>query len=108
MDYSPPDSFIHGILPYPGDLPDPGIELGSPALQVDYLPSGRKRNSCSRIEHLPYPKKEDEFLIFPLGVFQRHPTRIQTIRSRQEAFILLAMLKSVPSEFAPPFSRETI
>ena len=26
-------------LPYPGDLPDPGMELGSPALQSDSLPS---------------------------------------------------------------------
>jgi len=28
-------------LPFPssGDLPDPGIELRSPALQADYLPS---------------------------------------------------------------------
>ena len=25
--------------PSPGDLPDPGIELGSPALQVDSLPT---------------------------------------------------------------------
>ena len=25
-------------FPSPGDLPDPGIELGSPALQVDSLP----------------------------------------------------------------------
>ena len=25
--------------PSPGDLPDPGIETGSPALQADYLPS---------------------------------------------------------------------
>ena len=24
-------------MPYPGDLPNPGIELGSPALQVDSL-----------------------------------------------------------------------
>ena len=24
---------------FPGDLPDPGIELGSPALQVDSLPA---------------------------------------------------------------------
>ena len=27
-------------FPSPGDLPDPGIELGSPALQADTLPSG--------------------------------------------------------------------
>ena len=43
MDYT-----VHGILwaeywsgwpfPSPGDLPDPGIELGSPALQADSLP----------------------------------------------------------------------
>ena len=26
-------------LPYPGDLPDPETEPGSPALQVDSLPS---------------------------------------------------------------------
>ena len=26
-------------LPSPGDLPDPGIEPGSPALQADALPS---------------------------------------------------------------------
>ena len=33
-------------FPPPGDLPHPGIELGSPALQVDALPSeppGRSR-----------------------------------------------------------------
>ena len=27
-----------GSLPSPGDFPDPGIELASPALQVDSLP----------------------------------------------------------------------
>ena len=26
-------------MPSPGDLPDPGIELGSPALQLDSLPA---------------------------------------------------------------------
>ena len=45
MDCSPPGSSVHGILqprilgwvalPSPGDLPDPGIEPGSPALQAD-------------------------------------------------------------------------
>ena len=43
------DSSVHGILqagilewvaiPFSGDLPDPGIEPKSPALQVDSLPS---------------------------------------------------------------------
>ena len=45
MDYSLPDSSVHGILqarilewvtiPFSGDLPDPGTELESPALQAD-------------------------------------------------------------------------
>ena len=49
MDYSLPSSSVHGILqaeywngqpfPSPGDLPDPEIESGSPALQADSLPS---------------------------------------------------------------------
>ena len=50
MDYSPPSSFVRGILqarileyrlPFssPGDLPNPGIELPSPTLQIDSLPS---------------------------------------------------------------------
>ena len=49
MDYSPPGSSVHGILqagilewvafPSPEDLPNPGIDPGSPALQADSLPS---------------------------------------------------------------------
>ena len=49
MDYSPPGSSAHGIfqarilewvaIPSPGDLPDRGNGLGSPALQADSLPS---------------------------------------------------------------------
>ena len=47
MGYSLPGSSVHGILqarvwsslPSPGNLPDPGIEPGSPALQADSLPS---------------------------------------------------------------------
>ena len=45
----PLDYTVHGIfqarilvwvaIPSPGDLPDPGIEPGSPELQVDSLPS---------------------------------------------------------------------
>ena len=47
MDSSPPGSSVNGILqakvlewvsfPSPGDLPDPGMELRSPALQADSL-----------------------------------------------------------------------
>ena len=46
MDCSPPSSSVHGDSPdkntihgNPGDLPNPGIEPRSPALQVDSLPT---------------------------------------------------------------------
>ena len=47
MDCIPPGSSAHGILQArilewvasPGDLPDPGIKLGFPALEADSLPS---------------------------------------------------------------------
>ena len=48
MDYNPPGSSVHGILqarilewvaiPSPGDLPNPGIEPQSLALQADSIP----------------------------------------------------------------------
>ena len=48
MDYNPPISSVHGIfqarilewvaIPFSRDLPDPGIEPGSPALHTDSLP----------------------------------------------------------------------
>ena len=49
MDYGRPGSSVHGILQartlewvaisFSRDLPDPGIEPGSPALQADSLPT---------------------------------------------------------------------
>ena len=58
MDCSLPDSSVHGILQVrilewvamtsPGDLPDPGINPRSPALQEDSLPSeppGKPKNT---------------------------------------------------------------
>ena len=49
MGYRPPDSSVHGfprqeyrsglLFPSPGDLPNPGIEPGPPALQVDSFPN---------------------------------------------------------------------
>ena len=49
MDYIPPGSSVHGFssqeywsglsFPFPGDLADPRVEPGSPALQADSLPT---------------------------------------------------------------------
>ena len=48
MEYSPPGSSVYGVLQArilewvdilsPGDLPHPGFEPESPALQADFLP----------------------------------------------------------------------
>ena len=55
MDCSLPVSSVHGIFhagilrlpfPPPGDLPDPGIELKSPALQAHSLPSEPQGKNC--------------------------------------------------------------
>ena len=39
MEFSRQEYWSGLPFPSPGDLPDPGIEPGSPALQVDSLPS---------------------------------------------------------------------
>ena len=64
MDRTPPDSSVHGILltrmlewvaiPFLRDLPNPGIEPWSPALQADALPSesqGKPVKSVSTLLH---------------------------------------------------------
>ena len=52
----------------PGDLPDPGIESGSPALQADSLPSEPPEKSCISTEPLncqglPSPSFFDHFFL---------------------------------------------
>ena len=71
MDCSLPGSSIHGILqarilewmpcPPPGDLPTPGVERGSPALQAASLPSELHRRSqniykviCNQLSFLSF------------------------------------------------------
>ena len=39
MGFSRQEYWSELLFPSPGDLPDPGIKLGSPELQVDSLPS---------------------------------------------------------------------
>ena len=39
MEFSSPEYWSVESFPSPGDLPNPGIELGSPALQADSLPA---------------------------------------------------------------------
>ena len=39
MEFSRPEYWSGQLFPSPGDLPNPGIELRSPALQADSLPT---------------------------------------------------------------------
>ena len=51
MEFSRQEYWSGLLFPSPGDLPDLGIELRSPALQTDSLPPelpGEPRNSISR------------------------------------------------------------
>ena len=43
MEFSRPEYWSGQPFPSPGDFPNPGIELGSPALQVDSLPTELSR-----------------------------------------------------------------
>ena len=43
MEFSRQEYWSGSAFPSPGDLPDPGIEPGSPALQTDALPSEAPR-----------------------------------------------------------------
>ena len=48
MEFSRPEYWSGQPLPSPGDLPNPGIELRSPALQADSLPAepeGKRKNT---------------------------------------------------------------
>ena len=72
MDCSLTGSSVHGFsrqehwsglpFPSPGDLPDPGIEPGSPALQADALPSE--------------PPGKCDPQIYGQLTFNKHPERV--------------------------------
>ena len=69
MDYNPPGSSVHGMLhqeywsglpfPSPGELPDTGINLGSPALQADSLPSKPPRKQSFIIKYFIFNCKHN-------------------------------------------------
>ena len=53
MDFSRPEYWSGQPFPSPGDLPNPGIKPGSPALQADFLPnepSGNKKQKSKSHE----------------------------------------------------------
>ena len=93
MDCSLPCSSVHGILqarywsglpfPSPGDLPDPGIKPGSPALEADALtsePPGKHKDlSCATYYYFFYshihpltpsiPKRWQSLILFKKWIY---------------------------------------
>ena len=52
MEFSRPEYWSGEPFPSPGDLPNPGIKLGSPALQADSVEPGELRFTGSqRVGH---------------------------------------------------------
>ena len=76
MDYT-----VHGILQarivewvpfhFPGDLPNPGIELGSPALQEDSLQSEPTREVHDLNDYLCYLNSGSQSLYKLLSAFTK-------------------------------------
>ena len=71
MDCSLPGFSIHGIIqarilewvtiPSPGDLPNPGIEPGSPSLEVDALTSNPQGSPEMKMKPMYMLPKRDNF-----------------------------------------------
>ena len=80
MDCSLPGSSVHGIFqagilewllcPLPGDIPDPGIEPESPALQVDSLPLSHQGSPSLVVQwlklHLPKQRVPVWYLVWEI------------------------------------------
>ena len=63
MDFPRQDYWSGLPFPSPGDLPDPGIEPGSPALQADALPSellGKPGNRKSLLNNVSVSQEATE------------------------------------------------
>ena len=74
MDSTLPGSSVHGILqarilawvafPSPGDLPNPGTEARSPALQADSLPTELKEAPCYQSSRGEFATTEVDIQMF--------------------------------------------
>jgi len=56
MEFSRQEYWSGLPFPSPGDLPNPGTELRSPALQVDSLPSEPPRKPRKRVKKVTFLK----------------------------------------------------
>ena len=58
MEFSRPEHWSGLPFPSPGDLPNPGMEPGSPVLQVDSLPTELSGKPCMSLNQREEERKE--------------------------------------------------
>ena len=69
-------------FPSPGDLPDPGLEPRSPALQVDSLPAeppGKPRLFVNTLQTPPMPSQSSTAMLMDLTVGSLHWLHVLTL-----------------------------
>ena len=97
MGFSRPEYWSGLPSPSPGDLPDPGIELRSPALQADSLPSEPPGSPlCSRLRSLKPPVSS------PLLLGKTVPSSHTWVRSQPLPWARSLHSSPVPSLQEPP------
>ena len=88
--------YLGGLpFPSPGDLPDPGIEPGSPTLQADSLPvelsTYRLKNTILKVKHSTLFMNTYVYNIFMCGISGRFSTNTCQI-TKNYVFSLLIIL----------------
>ena len=86
-------------FPSPRDLPDPGIEPGSPAFQADVLtsePPGKERP----LKHALKNQLSNYFIpteLYTCGALPKCKSRSQSITSTEVASLVAQTVKSLPT-----------
>ena len=82
MEFSGRDYWSELPFPSPGDLPDLGVESGSPALQADALPSeppGKLNNVTAMLQSIPDPGLQNQEETFNFKLLQYEPLEIMCL-----------------------------
>ena len=97
LDCSLPGSPVHGISqarileqiaisPSPGDLPNPGMEIMSPAWQVDSFTTDPPGKPSTKFI-LP-PEKDDDLILIMLTTFQQSPENMSAFQNADHQTLL--------------------
>ena len=128
MDCSPPGSSVHGFfqtrvlewiaISFSGDLPDPGIEPGSPELQADSLPTELWRKptkisistslipNCHPLflhSYKPYPLASASLVLLLSNAFSHLKARVIFLKCKRKKLTCLNLLSHYYCETSPSY-----